>query len=359
MAPSEQDGYFSSNRPEGTGKDDIYSFQVLRPQIEIIVMDTTRDEPIEGASISILDRRHNSTDKMTTDIMGRIQFVADFGVDYTANLLTDEYGEYRLDMSTVADTGQQLFFSYKIELGYTPPTYKAVVIDVETKERINNAEVKVINKTKAETFEYASNTKGRIVHPLESYTKYQVTASKDGYEPYETEVSSVKITFTGDTILPIKKIKIPPRIIVLENVKYDFDQWTIRSDAYNELQEVAKLLDENPGIRIELSSHTDTRGNDGYNRRLSKLRANAAKNFLVLQCGVDHKRISAVGFGEDKPINECSNGTACTEEDHQVNRRTEIKVDGDIQGIDMENSILNTEATREDAPSQPMGPDNY
>ncbi len=114
--------------------------------------------------------------------------------------------------------------------------------------------------------------------------------------------------------------------IVLENILYDFDKWNIRPDAEPDLQYLTEeVLKKYPEIKIELSSHTDSRGKDSYNEELSQKRAESAKSWIVAK-GVSADRIVAKGYGEYKLVNGCSNGVNCTEEEHQANRRTEFKI---------------------------------
>ncbi|RZL58789.1 MAG: OmpA family protein, partial [Pedobacter sp.] len=109
------------------------------------------------------------------------------------------------------------------------------------------------------------------------------------------------------------------------NIFYDFDKSNIRSDASIILNNVVAILNQNPTLKIELSSHTDSRGNDLYNMKLSQARAQSAVNYLISK-GIDKNRLVAKGYGETKPVNQCSNGVDCSEQEHQENRRTEIKI---------------------------------
>jgi OmpA family len=87
-------------------------------------------------------------------------------------------------------------------------------------------------------------------------------------------------------------------------------------------------LKDNPQIKIELGSHTDARGADQYNMSLSDRRAVAAVDYLTSTQGVDNERITAKGYGESQLVNRCDDGVNCAENDHQLNRRTEIKITG-------------------------------
>ena len=107
----------------------------------------------------------------------------------------------------------------------------------------------------------------------------------------------------------------------LDNIYYDLDKADIRSDAALELDKLVQVLKDNPTIKIELSSHTDNRATDAYNNKLSQRRAESAVNYIISK-GVDANRLVAKGYGESQLINK----NAKTEEEHQVNRRTEFKV---------------------------------
>ncbi len=118
-------------------------------------------------------------------------------------------------------------------------------------------------------------------------------------------------------------------MFVMKNILYDFNKYDIRADAARELDRVITVLKENPDVRIELSSHTDCRADDNYNLVLSEKRAKAAVKYLVMN-GISKKRLVAKGFGKSKLLVNCdcgnTGGSSCSEEDHQANRRTEIKV---------------------------------
>lgn len=126
--------------------------------------------------------------------------------------------------------------------------------------------------------------------------------------------------------IELEPAKIDKRIQI-QNIYYDFDKWDIRPDAAERLDKVVTLMNDNPGLTVELGSHTDSRGNDDYNMVLSGKRAAAAVAYIVSQ-GVDSLRITSKGYGESQLVNRCRNGVTCTEEEHQQNRRTELRITG-------------------------------
>lgn len=116
--------------------------------------------------------------------------------------------------------------------------------------------------------------------------------------------------------------------INLKPIYYDFNKSNIRSDAAETLNQNIALLKANPDVVVKLSAHTDSRGTEAYNINLSRKRAQAAIDYLVKN-GIPRKQIVAViSLGKQELVNTCADGVECTEEQHQLNRRTEFKVIG-------------------------------
>lgn len=112
---------------------------------------------------------------------------------------------------------------------------------------------------------------------------------------------------------------------ILEDIHYDFDKDDIRMDAASILNELVRIMRDNPTLKIELSSHTDSRGSDGYNLTLSNKRAASTVNYIVSR-GISRERMEGKGYGETQLLNNCSNGIPCSQQEHQQNRRTEVRV---------------------------------
>ncbi len=130
------------------------------------------------------------------------------------------------------------------------------------------------------------------------------------------------------------------KTITLENIYYDFNESYIRDDAAIELDKLIGVLKDNPGVTVELGSHTDSRGRDEYNLNLSESRARAAVAYIIENGDVSSDNIFGKGYGETKLVNGCRNGVKCSEANHQLNRRTELKIVG-ISDVDpLENKSL-------------------
>lgn len=181
--------------------------------------------------------------------------------------------------------------------------------------------------------EFTSNTEGKgEAIPVKLHSDYQILGSKEEYFVkqirYTTKGKAVPeedLTAPVTDIFLTAKLVMEPIIcnkeIVLENVYYDRQKWDIRPDAAKELDNLVALLNDNPTLDIQLGSHTDSRGSDEYNFDLSQKRAQSAVDYLIAK-GIEDRRLQAVGFGK----RELLILDAKTEEEHQVNRRTEFRV---------------------------------
>jgi len=157
-------------------------------------------------------------------------------------------------------------------------------------------------------------------------TQYSVRGTKSQYAPKEELVRTP--SESGNMVVPLRLKLIdpcPPNDLgcrlTLQPIYFDFDRFNIRPDAEIELAKILAAMREYPQLVIHIESHTDSRGDDLYNEILSEKRAQSTLNWLVDQ-GIDRDRLSAKGYGETQHINECSNGVKCTEEEHQLNRRS-------------------------------------
>ncbi|HZV71170.1 MAG TPA: OmpA family protein [Saprospiraceae bacterium] len=185
---------------------------------------------------------------------------------------------------------------------------------------------------------------------LDKDKKYKVLIEKEGYAPGEFEINTVGMVDNQTIKRTVKMVKKPEdksgmetltmnEPIRLNNIYYDFDDDKILTESEKDLTFLLGLMKQYPDMVIELSSHTDSRGNDNYNERLSQRRAQSAKNWLVSH-GIKENRIEAVGYGENQILNDCINGIDCTEDEHRINRRTEFKIIAGPTTIEVKKSDL-------------------
>tara|TARA_R110002073_G_scaffold220418_1_gene380586 strand:- start:76796 stop:78403 length:1608 start_codon:yes stop_codon:yes gene_type:complete len=243
-----QKGYFSSNRDEGKGDDDIYSFneeeQLFIECVQIVrgvVTDKDTQELLPGALVQVFDKEGNQV---------QITAAHEDDASYSFKLPCD--GTYRL----VATNDGYLKLERPIK----------TINDLDAPDIIENLEM------------------------------------------------SQEFKLVGDELL-----------VNINVIYFDFDKHTIREDAAAELDKVVEVMNKYPELKILASSHTDSRGPDSYNMLLSERRAKSSVDYIVSK-GVDVSRITSQGFGESQMVNECTDAKKCTEEEHQLNRRTNFKV---------------------------------
>ena len=194
-------------------------------------------------------------------------------------------------------------------------------------EVLSDAIVEVRNNKDSLIRVLTVDEEGKYAMKLKEGVVYKVQAIMDGYLKPEVITVSTENRKKSETFVvnfQLEKLQME-KPIVLENIYYDLDKWKIRKDAALELDKFITLLNNNPQISVELSSHTDARADDRYNQVLSERRAKAAVEYLIKK-GIDPNRLKWKGYGESALVNSCGNGVNCREEEHQQNRRTEFKV---------------------------------
>ena len=128
------------------------------------------------------------------------------------------------------------------------------------------------------------------------------------------------------SITPIEVGSDLAKVLNLNPIHFDLDRFNIRKDAAIELQKVIAVLREYPTMNIDVRSHTDSRGNDSYNKALSERRAQSTMDYIVSVGGISRTRITGRGYGESSLINNCTNGVKCADNVHEQNRRSEFIV---------------------------------
>ncbi|MFC6996364.1 OmpA family protein [Rufibacter roseus] len=187
-------------------------------------------------------------------------------------------------------------------------------------------EVTVVGEEGAAPFKLMSDENGHFLFEVQTNRSYMIKGSKKGFlnRTYQVTPDCRKVTDTVQVEMVMER-DTPNRPIVIENIYYDLDKYDLRPEAIVELDKVVAMLRDNPTVKIELSSHTDSRESHRYNQILSDMRASVAVKYIISQ-GIDPKRVVDKGYGETKLLNHCKDGVSCSEEEHQLNRRTEFKI---------------------------------
>ncbi len=229
------------------------------------------------------------------------------------------------DSSLLQPSGKWVLDLYVLENIYAVPDDPAS--EVRARKPLPGAQVVLSVNGEQQTFTVDEN--GLLLVPLAEEADYRFLVSKEGYLTSEEHFSSKGLAppVSGEEHvrleIVLQKIYVE-REIVLPDIYYDFDKWEIRDDAKPTLNRLARELQLNPEIRIRLNSHTDCRGSARYNQELSEKRAQAAVQYLIA-LGIEPERLEARGFGESNPRVNCA-CSQCTEEEHQLNRRTSFSI---------------------------------
>ena len=126
--------------------------------------------------------------------------------------------------------------------------------------------------------------------------------------------------------VPPPPVKVTPACVgQIFKVYFAFDKWDLNAASVAELDRLAKDMQENPSVNLEMKSHTDSRGPASYNMKLSEKRGKSVLDYLTAK-GISASRVNAQAFGETQLVNKCADGVKCTEDEHKLNRRTETLV---------------------------------
>lgn len=199
-------------------------------------------------------------------------------------------------------------------------------IDFETKTPLANASVQLIDTDGTQVGEMLTNEKGEFSFPISSFEYYTVVSGKEGFLKGSTIFNTDNRTkeYEADVTLKIEPAPIvvteEKTFIQIENILFDYDSANIKEVSKINLNKVVQTMRSNPEIKVALGAHTDFRGNDNYNLKLSDRRAASAMNYLISK-GITKERLTWKGYGEQQPIVDCD---PCSDVQHEMNRRIEF-----------------------------------
>ncbi len=270
-------GYFSSNRSNGKGDDDIYYFEGLNESpcmqyAEGVVTDSENGKKIPEATVVLFDA---DGDALETVIVGRdakFSFEIDCASRYTVKATKDNYSKDQKDFTS--NSNLDLSLDLGLNIGKEPDTPEPVIVVTEP----------------------------YVPTPVIDYSIPSTSVVYSAYDDCQADLDKVN------------------------NIYFDLDKDYIRNDAARELEKVIRLMKRCPNIYVNASSHTDCRSSHEYNQDLSQRRAQSTVDYITKIGNIDSYRIKPIGYGETQLINECRDGVKCSEKRHQMNRRTQFEI---------------------------------
>jgi len=347
--------YFTSNMPGGFGGSDIYVVALSRDGNVV-------SEPMNlGPAVNTKGREMfpyvvndvlyfssdghyglGGLDIFKSKILGMDEYSlpVNMGQPFNSNMddfsliMEEQYGNGYFASNRMGGVGDDDIYSFEKMAPVDCLTYSGQVLNEITKEPVPFANIEVKNPKDGlreilltdENGNYEinlpCNRENRLVFFKERFSKKTVLVptSKNPQEPsFDNLVFLTPYDMIVENDGEVEKIKVDP-------IYFDYDKSAITSRAEIELNKVLFAMQQFPDIRIKIESHTDSRGTDSYNLRLSDDRAKSTRTYLISK-GISQNRIlSAFGYGETKLINNCSNGVKCSDQDHLVNRRSDFIV---------------------------------
>jgi outer membrane protein OmpA-like peptidoglycan-associated protein len=360
LSPDETELYFASDRNNSFGNSDLYKVSIKKGGF------TGNDLTKLGDEINTLGRETYPF----MDASGVLYFSSDGhpglgGLDVFA-AIKDESGKYHVvnvgdGINTNAD---DFAYTFKddIKKGYVSSNRngnddiygftenRPIDFDFNIKplvlgtlkytngDPIEGVAVEIYNAKNEKIRTLYSDKEGKYSVELLPFTDYKLIFKKAGLTEREQTVLPLKPTekreysfdFINEMEVIVDNVKVTMKEgddltdkLKLNPIYFDYNGFKIRESSKAELDKIVEVMKVRPSISIKINSHTDSRGKDDFNMKLSQNRAKSTMDYIISH-GIEKERVSAEGFGETRLINKCSNGVKCSEAEHQENRRSEF-----------------------------------
>lgn len=348
-------GYFSSNRRNES--DDIYRFTRESSLFEcrellLRVFDNETGQSLDSTTIFARSKAAGDTSKtpLEADENGWARICLAVNNDFIFTISKKGYLDNTVGLSTRNLSEDK---PTRLEVGLMKPLVQEIVLpdsliapkpaQKDTVVALRKSHVRGVVRTETDR----TPIEGVLVKLRNECNKkiYSTTTDAEGRYDFEIEEGCdytliyAKASYGTNTV-KIKKLpkKTPPKlvsnevgllkkgdVVTLDNIYHDQGEKSLRPDAKRELDNLVLTMRKYPSLRVEIFSHTDSRGDAATNKLISQKRAQSVVDYLASK-GVARTRMKATGMGESSPVNGCVDGVICTEAEYQRNRRTEFKV---------------------------------
>ncbi len=331
----QKSGFFSSNRPDGKGDDDIYKFTMKKPFAKKIISGIAKDNKnnmLANTEVSIYDDNEQLLKTVVTNETGEYSFSVNKDRSYK---LLGNKEKYYEDKNIVNTNVPDDIIISNLVLNLIPNFSLLCIVKEKTDGSFaENIKITLIDNIAKQNDDTLILTSGKYIkslsnNKLNNNINYNIRVEKEGYITQEINYKQV-LNENKQYIVEIEiyKHEVGIDLAKMENISiyFDYEKFDIRQEAEKELGKIVLLMNNNLTMKIELSSHTDCRGSMEYNSRLSDQRAKASADYIKKRI-TKPERIYGKGYGSKKPVNDCDcNVAPCTETEFQENRRTEFNI---------------------------------
>ncbi|MDR7370869.1 OmpA family protein [Flavobacterium aquidurense] len=311
-----KEGYFASNREGGKGNDDIYQFKEIKDLIvedckQFIagtITDVDTNLVLDNATVMLQDPSKKTLNTVTTSADGKFSFTVTCESSYTIVAFKEKYTNESKSLMT----------------GKTRNASNDGSLALKSLDAIKLEEQKIAENKRKEEIQLADDNKKKEALALIALNEAAKKAKADQIVAAEAKKKE-KVNQILKEEKDVVKDNKDRLVIKTDPIYFDYNMWYIRKESKVVLGRVVDLMNKYPEMVIEIGSHTDSRGNAKFNEDLSQKRANSTREFII-QSGIKANRITAKGYGEAVPIIKCKNDDACSEEQHELNRRSEFVI---------------------------------
>lgn len=319
---NQKSGYMSSNREGNNGYDYIY---VIKPAMELDSVLSFVKNSFDGSAVKapfVLVKNPDIGENKIEGKDGKVMTTGPKEAPASYIFDADGYAPKVIDLNK--------FDKSKLSEIVLDPLLRGTVTNSITNENMEGVKVYAVDKLTGETVATMVTGKdGKWAFVLPEDREYDIYFEKDGFKQH---VVNVKANDRGDEIrTTLNGIELSPKTdkgskFEIRNIYFEFNSSALKPEAHKTLDNLVKFLEANPEVKIELSAHTDMKGKDRYNEKLSDKRAKSAAEYLF-DHGISERRVKAIGYGEKYILNRCKTyKVKCSEEEHAINRRVEVKI---------------------------------
>ncbi|SDS30660.1 OmpA family protein [Christiangramia echinicola] len=336
LSPDGKTLYFASDMPNGMGGTDIYKASVDslgnfgKPENLGEPVNTEFDETFPfmdtDGTLYFSSNGHAGLGLFDIFRMTEEDGVENLGEPVNSNM--DDFAYFQVAdsregyISTNRDGGSDNIYVFN---KLNPLVLKGQVTDAVNGNPISAATIRIMNDGEQIAF-LETDEEGNYETEIARDKSFPIEAKEIKYETFEGELSTMDSDDTDEMeyniqLNPVKDVEY---LAEIDNIYFDFDKSNIRPDAAKELDKLITLMqDEYPDLVIEIGSHTDRRGSNAYNEKLAERRAKSTRDYLVENGVAEERIVEFKGYGETKPAIDCDR---CSEDDHQLNRRSMFSV---------------------------------